>query len=97
MQRTFAYRRRYPAFYNHELMKWQLEQLGISIQELARRTRQPYETVRKVLNGKSTNKTAAKAADELGLDWCMLHKLDLDQSNFHLAVQGHGGASSAVG
>lgn len=67
-------------------MDWRREELGISIQEVARRTGQPFETVRKVLGGKATNKTAFKVSQILGLDWSLVHKLDLKESEFHLAV-----------
>lgn len=86
MQRNFAVTRRYPNGYNHELLDWQRNELQISIQEVARRTGQPFETVRKVFKGIATNKTVYRVVKVLGLDWSMVHRLDLPKVEFHLAV-----------
>lgn len=88
MQRNFAVTRQYPNGYNQKLLEWRRDQLDISMQEVARRTGQPFNTVRKVFMGISTNKTVYRVVKVLGLDWSMVHRLDLIRDDFHLAVLG---------
>ena len=61
--------------------------MGLSIQKMAKATKQPYETVRKVLQGKSTNKSVYPVANFLGLDWMMVHNLELPSIDFRSAVR----------
>lgn len=86
MKRYSALKRRFPAFYRQDLLDWRREQLGWTIQETARQCGENFETVRRVLHGKTTNKKAFQVCATLGIDWCMVHKLDLPESEFHLAV-----------
>jgi hypothetical protein len=43
--------------------------------------------VQKIFKGKANNTTVYPIAKVLGVDWSMLHKLDLPESEFHLAVR----------
>lgn len=73
-------------FYRHDVMEWRRRLLGISIAELARRTHIREETVRQALLGNATNKKAYLVCAALGLDWAQVHNLELQKSDFHLAI-----------
>lgn len=58
-------------------------------------TGEKFETVRKVFMGKATSKKAYPVSQALGLDWSMVHNLELKESEFHLAVRN--GRSKSAG
>lgn len=99
MARYSAADKRFAAFYyRDDLLTWRLGQMGISIQEVARRTGERFETVRQVFRGNATNKKVYPVAKCLGLDWEKVHNLKLKKHEFHLAVlNGNGNGSRAAG
>lgn len=98
MARYSASDERFAAFYyRNDLLTWRREQMGISIQEVGRRTGERFQTVRQVFRGKATNKKVYPVAKFLGLDWVQVHNLKLKQSEFHLAVlNGNGSKGGSI-
>lgn len=82
-------------FYRQDLLVWRRKQLGISIQETARQSGELFESVRRAFLGKATNKKVYPVAKFLCVDWSLLHKLDLKESEFHLAVTNGNGSHLA--
>lgn len=81
--------------YHYELLDWQRKQRGWSIQEVARRTGEHFQTVRQVFKGNATNRKVFPVANLLNLDWAQVHNLSLEEEDFHLAVlNGNGAAHS---
>lgn len=58
--------------------------------ETARNANVNRETIRKILRGQASGKAAYPVAEALGLDWAMVHNLELKKSEFHLAVVKNG-------
>lgn len=91
-QTIAALRRRFPGFYRHDFMRRQLEDLGWSEREAARRAGVHYFTAQQVLAGKATGKTAYPVCVAMGMDWTVLHDLTLPATEYRRAVlNGHSG------
>lgn len=88
---------RYDQHYHVALMNWRKERLGLSLQEVARRTGEPFQTVRQVFRGKATNRKVYPIAVFLSLDWAQVHNLELEESDFHLAVTNGNGTTHSAG
>lgn len=95
MKRYSAYSRRFPAFYNHRLLDWRRKELGWSLSETARRARRPEENVKNVFRGKAKSQTVYPVCRVLGIDWPQAHNLELQKSEFHLAVLNGNGSNGS--
>lgn len=78
----------FPGLYRPDILRERIKDLGISKLEAARRANVKPETLRRVLAGKASRKTVWPVSQVLGLDWSMIHNLDLKLVDFHLAVRG---------
>lgn len=81
---------RFPGLYRQDIFEDRRKELGWGVLETARRANVNRETVRKILAGKASGKTAYPVSEALGLDWAMVHDLELKKSEFHLAVRNGG-------
>lgn len=80
--------KRFPGFYNWHLLVEKAEQLGWSQRKTAREAKVNAETIKKIFKGKANNSKVYAVASVLGVDWVLLHNVELMRN--HLAVKKNG-------
>ena len=85
--------RRFPGFYNWHLLVEKAEQLGWSQRETARKAKVNAHTIKKIFKGKANNTKVYAVATVLGVDWLLLHDIELMRT--HLAVAKNGRKAAA--
>ena len=91
MKRNSDLRHRFPAFYNHQLLKkWRLDK-DLEIQDVSRDTGIPYGSIQRAESGTASNKIVYPLAEYYGKPYEKLFRLP----SLHLAVSGNGGSLSA--
>ena len=76
----------FPNHYNHKIFRWRRNELQWSYPVITARCGLHKNTLRQVFRGLAGNKTAFKVAQVLGLDWAMVHELDLPEEKYNRAV-----------
>jgi hypothetical protein len=76
----------YSVHYNCGLLAWRRKALGLSKRRIAELIPANRNSVQAVFRGMASYKTLRPIADLLGLDWAMLHRLNLPEDDYPLAV-----------
>lgn len=79
--------RHYSAYYNHHLLAWRRDRMGLSNRKIAELLPANRQSVGAVFRGLASYKTLYPVAEFLDLDWAMLHSLTLSEPDYPLAVR----------
>ena len=91
MKRNSDLQKRFPAFYNHEMLKDWRTQKGLEIQDVSRDTGIPYASIQRAELGIASNKIIYPLASYYGKSYQKLFRLP----GLALAATGNGGSLSA--
>lgn len=79
MKRDSAKSISFPNHYRHDLLRKAAWEQRLSASEVSRLAKINPRTVGVVFEGKANNRKVKPVADVLGIDWTVLHNLDLSQ------------------
>lgn len=97
MARNSASAKRFAAhYYRYDLLDWRRRVLDLSVRQLAKRLKMREGTAHEVFAGKASGKMVYPIAKFLRVDWMQVHNLELQESEFHLAVVSRNGNGSSA-